>query len=57
LDDKVRNNVDWDHWLNMPTVTLWQAVALSMNIDPDDEQRINIKDGGLNKRIAPPDRH
>ena len=26
---------DWDFWLNMPEVKLWQAVALSMNIDPD----------------------
>jgi hypothetical protein len=26
---------DWDFWLNMPDVELWQAVMLSMNIDPD----------------------
>ena len=26
---------DWDFWLNMPEVKLWQAAALSMNIDPD----------------------
>lgn len=26
---------DWDFWLHMPEVKLWQAVALSMNIDPD----------------------
>lgn len=26
---------DWDFWLHMPEVRLWQAVALSMNIDPD----------------------
>lgn len=26
---------DWDLWLHMPEVRLWQAVALSMNMDPD----------------------
>lgn len=26
---------DWKFWLHMPEVKLWQAVALSMNIDPD----------------------
>ncbi len=26
---------DWSFWLHMPEVRLWQAVALSMNIDPD----------------------
>ena len=57
MDNKVRTNrVDWDHWLNIPTVTLWQAVALSMDIDPDDEQRINIREGGLNKLITSPDK-
>ena len=57
MDNKVRTSrVDWDHWLNIPTVTLWQAVALSMDIDPDDEQRINIREGGLNKLITSPDK-
>jgi hypothetical protein len=28
------SNVDWDHWLNMPTVKVWQACALSMDFDP-----------------------
>ena len=57
MDNKVRTNrVDWDHWLNIPTVTLWQAVALSMDIDPDDEQRINIREGGLNTLITSPDK-
>jgi hypothetical protein len=41
------SNVDWDHWLNMPTVELWQAVALSMWIDPDDKNRINHSEGEL----------
>lgn len=26
---------DWSFWLHMPEVRLWQAVALSMSIDPD----------------------
>jgi hypothetical protein len=29
------SNVDWDFWLDMQTVKIWQAVALSMDIDPD----------------------
>ena len=29
------SSVDWDLWLNMPTVKLWQACALSLDIDPD----------------------
>ena len=29
------SKVDWDHWLNMPSVTLWEAVSLSMDIEPD----------------------
>jgi hypothetical protein len=38
MDDKYRRTkVDWDHWLNFPTVKLWQAVALSMNLAPEDE--------------------
>jgi hypothetical protein len=27
--------VNWDMWLNMPKVALWEAVALSLNIEPD----------------------
>ena len=27
--------VDWNFWLNMPTVKLWQAVALSMDLSPE----------------------
>tara|TARA_Y100001936_G_C16087853_1_gene683199 strand:- start:796 stop:1161 length:366 start_codon:yes stop_codon:yes gene_type:complete len=35
MDDKVyKNNVDWDFWLLMPSVKIWQAVALSIDIDP-----------------------
>ncbi|MBL79703.1 MAG: hypothetical protein CMH70_06700 [Nitrosomonadaceae bacterium] len=35
MDDKVRkNNIDWDFWLLMPHVKIWQAVALSIDIDP-----------------------
>ncbi len=28
--------VNWDVWLNMPRVVLWKAVALSLNIEPDE---------------------
>ena len=36
MDNKIRTSqVDWDHWLNMSTVTIGGAVALSMDIDPD----------------------
>tara|TARA_B100000686_G_scaffold201488_1_gene208401 strand:+ start:5209 stop:5619 length:411 start_codon:yes stop_codon:yes gene_type:complete len=35
MDNKVReDNIDWDFWLNIPSVKLWQAVALSIDIDP-----------------------
>jgi hypothetical protein len=27
---------DWDFWVNMPEVELWQAPALSLGIDPED---------------------
>ena len=29
------NEPNWDFWLAMPKVQLWQAIALSMNMDPD----------------------
>jgi len=32
--------VDWEHWLRMPTVTLWDAVVLSMDVAPEDENWI-----------------
>jgi hypothetical protein len=36
MDDKVRKNkVDWKHWLHMPQIRIRQAVALSMDIEPD----------------------
>jgi hypothetical protein len=42
MDNKVRTNrVDWDHWLNMPSVKLWEAVSLSMNSDPLHERYIH----------------
>jgi hypothetical protein len=42
MDNKVRTSrVDWDHWLNMPSVKLWEAVSLSMNSDPLHERYIH----------------
>jgi len=29
------SDVDWDFWLHMPAVNVWQACALSLGIDPD----------------------
>ena len=29
------SNIDWDFWLKKPTVTIGQACALSLGIDPD----------------------
>ena len=29
------SNIDWDLWLKKPTVTIGQACALSLGIDPD----------------------
>ena len=36
VDEKMRgsNEPDWDFWLVMPEVKLWEATALSMNMDP-----------------------
>ena len=46
MDDKVRkNNIDWDFWLNMPTVTIGQAVALSLGKDPDKMSQTRTCDG------------
>ena len=46
MDDKVRTNrVDWDHWLNMPTVSIGQAVALSLGKDPDKMSQTRTCDG------------
>ena len=30
---------DWRHWLAFPAVKLWEACALSLNVDPYDLQR------------------
>ena len=34
------SSVDWDFWLQLPAVTVWQACALSLNIDPDKMNKI-----------------
>ena len=39
------SNVDWNHWLNMPTVTIGQAVALSLGRDPDKMSQTRTCDG------------
>lgn len=33
------NDIDWDFWRNMPNVMLWQACALSLNLNPDSLKR------------------
>jgi len=46
MDNKVRKNkIDWDFWLNMPTVTIGQAVALSLGKDPDKMSQTRTCDG------------
>jgi hypothetical protein len=44
------SSIDWDFWRTMPEVKVWQAIALSLGIDPDrmDQSR----DYG---RLAPAD--
>ena len=43
MDDKYRRTkVDWDHWLKFPSVKLWQAAALSMNLAPEDEPWVGV---------------
>ncbi len=37
---------DWEFWLNMPEVELWQACALSLNVDPDSVAPTNDGMGG-----------
>ncbi len=34
------SSIDWDFWLHMPAVTVWQACALSLEIDPDKMNKI-----------------
>ena len=46
MDNKVRTSrVDWDHWLNMTTVSIGQAVALSLGKDPDKMSQTKTCDG------------
>lgn len=41
------STVDWDFWFALPLARLWQAVALSLDIDPDrmDQSRDYWRDG------------
>ena len=32
--------VNWDKWLNMPVMALWEAIALSCNIEPDQDTAV-----------------
>ena len=32
------NKPDWDYWLHRRKIKLWEACALSINVDPDDLQ-------------------
>jgi hypothetical protein len=45
---------DWEFWLAMPEVKLWQAVALSLGIDPDriDQSRDYWRDGPDERDVA-----
>lgn len=44
---------DWDFWLSLPTVALWQAAFLSCNVDPDTESRSDIHNRGIsNEKVA-----
>jgi len=43
------SDVDWDLWLKVPTVTIGQACALSLDIDPDkmthgDKEKDNFQE-------------
>ena len=42
---------DWSEWLNVPRVTVWQACALSVDIEPHS-MRAN-KDGWMAAEGAP----
>ena len=40
MPNEYRNNeIDWSYWLHMPFVTVWQACALSLQIDPNSMSR------------------
>jgi hypothetical protein len=47
---------DWDLWLNFSYVELWQAVALSLDIDPDSPLLITVKFNGY-KDLKPPNEY
>ena len=38
-------NIDWSYWLQMPEIKAWEAVALSLNLDP--EQMVHLKEGWM----------
>lgn len=38
---------NWDDWTDAPAVTLWAAVALALDMDPDDPQVEEARDGKL----------
>ncbi len=46
---------DWDLWLKMGAVELWQGVALSMNFEPDSEALRTVKFDGYRAVNAPKD--
>ena len=49
-------DVNWDHWLKMPTIKLWQAVALSMYVAPENFRAINNQfDAWLEEEVEKPD--
>jgi hypothetical protein len=45
------SGVDWDLWLKMPTVTIGQACALSLNIDPDKMTHGDKEKDDFQKRL------
>ena len=45
------SGVDWDLWLEMPTVTIGQACALSLNIDPDKMTHGDKEKNDFQKRL------
>lgn len=42
----IHQKPDWEFWLNMPEVELWQACALSLNVNPDSIAPTNNGMGG-----------
>lgn len=43
--------IDWAHWQNMPIVALWEAVALSLNMNPKNAGS-KKDDTALDKRMS-----